>query len=115
MKHYRFLNKMTLIPVTLMILLIGCTQRTEAEPADTQPPPTPIEITVVDNSQPSETQPAATNVKAQPSDTTPPEAANTEAPEVVQPTPHQDLHASNPDEFELASGRVQLVELFAYW
>ena len=60
-------------------------------------------------------EPAATNVKAQPSDTTPPEAANTEAPEVVQPTPHQDLHASNPDEFELASGRVQLVELFAYW
>ncbi|UYN89296.1 MAG: conjugal transfer protein TraF [Anaerolineales bacterium] len=26
-----------------------------------------------------------------------------------------DFHASHPDEFRLASGRVQLVEFFAYW
>lgn len=46
------------------------------------------------------------------------EAVATEASQAALPPIRPgdpDFHASHPDEFMLASGRVQLVEFFAYW
>lgn len=43
----------------------------------------------------------------------PPGQAETDFPAIRPGSP--DFHASQPDEFVLASGRVQLVEFFAYW
>jgi hypothetical protein len=42
------------------------------------------------------------------------EDANLEA-QTVAPTPRADLYATDPASVTLASGKVQLVELFAYW
>jgi len=35
--------------------------------------------------------------------------------EVVLPTPRQDLQSTDPESVDLAAGKLQLIELFAFW
>lgn len=108
----------------LALLLAACSQPagalapTEAAPpvAMTEPPPAASEAPAA-TLPVLPTEPPATAVEA----TAPPTETPTTAA-VAEPPPadagceyREDLHATDPGEVALASGKVQLVEFFAFW
>ncbi len=96
------------IVVLAGLLLAACTrpsQEVDRDPyIDTPPLQQDVdEDTPVENVEVSEGEAAPTSV--------PPESA----PANVKPTPRPELSATEPSTVNLASGRPQLVEFFAFW
>jgi hypothetical protein len=130
-KHINRMNTLKyLILISIFLLLLaGCSGAGEDESiaginpagdlASAQPT---ADATTFSQPAPSEV-PAQTSIPAQPPQATV-EAANpaeeaggdNSAPAApTMPTPRPDLEATNPGDVRLASGRVQLIEFFAFW
>jgi hypothetical protein len=86
-------------------------------PTDT-PLPAVVEETVATTEapQPTETADAIASEKAAEATESPVPPEPTVSPtELSPPTPRAELAATDPQEFNLASGELQLVEFFAHW
>ena len=96
------------IVVLAGLLLAACTrpsQEVDRDPfVDTAPQQQEVEEgTPAENMEVSEGEVAPTSVPSEP------------APADVKPTPRPELSATEPSTVNLASGRPQLVEFFAFW
>ena len=121
----------------VLVALVGCAQAFPTVEVSELPTHIPTEVEQVAElpEQPGETlteEPAATPEESQPTaepiltdlpavESTelapgdPTTAPPTEAPTDTTPLGSPELHATNPSSVNLASGKVQLVEFFAFW
>jgi hypothetical protein len=104
-----------------MALLAGCAQvfpTAQVSELPTAAPTTELPTEEVPAEAPAETENpdvAPTQTEEAAPTTAPPTAAPTEAPSGTTPLGSPELHATNPTNVSLASGKVQLVEFFAFW
>ncbi|NOY98662.1 MAG: hypothetical protein GXP40_05595 [Chloroflexi bacterium] len=108
------LRRFTLLTLGLLAVIVisACAPKTSAPPAS--PPPAPT-VELSDSVQPSPAP--ATEESAPAPGTESPDAAGPtaeSAPVVVTPRGNQ-LEATDPSMVNLASGRPQLIEFFAFW
>lgn len=100
------------LPVLLIVVVSAC--------SGSQAGPAAVDV-ASENVSAAPTLPATAGVQA--AETTPlhpalPEATATDLPDAEpgpKPTPRPVMEASPPDSVQLASGKVQLVEFFAFW
>jgi hypothetical protein len=108
------LNRKTLLSLGLLIVFIlsACTPAT---PAPETPPDAAPEVAPVENSQ-EEAPPAPEATVAEAPAAAPTETeAPVEEPVAVATARGNDLHATDPATVNIASGKPQLIEFFAFW
>ena len=98
----------------ILVLLASCAVSPAAEQTPTQsvlPNHTPSLSVMPTQTLPQSVLPTQTP----PLPVLPTQTLTNVIPEEIRPTARPDLEASNPAEFNLAAGKLQLVEFFAYW
>ena len=118
--------------VLMALWATGCTQVFPTVQAPELPTSAPTEVeqiaellpteTLVDDStavdltsKPSATKIAEVSTEIPPTETPIPTQASEESPGDTTPLGSPELHATDPSTVNLASGKLQLVEFFAFW